>query len=70
MALGPALEGTNLTVLQAITRLMVMKSKYNFSNNCYNNIVKLVIYLIPSNHKMLENLYQSKKVVSSLNINY
>jgi hypothetical protein len=49
---------------------MVMKSKYNFSNNCYINIVKLVIYLIPSNHKMLENLYQAKKVVSSLNMNY
>jgi hypothetical protein len=43
-------EITDVTVLQAITRLMVMKSKHNFSNNYYNDIVKLIIDLIPSNH--------------------
>jgi hypothetical protein len=31
-------EGTDVTVLQAVTCLMAMKSKYNFSNNCYNDI--------------------------------
>jgi hypothetical protein len=25
-------DGTNVIVLQAVTRLMIMKSKYNFSN--------------------------------------
>jgi hypothetical protein len=25
-------DGTDVTILQAVTRLMVMKSKYNFSN--------------------------------------
>ena len=49
---------------------MVMKSKYNFSNNCYNDIVKLIIDLLPANHKMPENLYQSKKIVLSLSMNY
>jgi hypothetical protein len=37
---------TDVMVLQTVTRLMVMKSKYNFSNQCYNNIVKLIIDLI------------------------
>jgi hypothetical protein len=32
--------------------------------------VKLIIDLLPSNHKMLENLYQSKKIVSCLDMNY
>jgi hypothetical protein len=32
-------DGTKLTVLQAVTRLMGMKSKYNFSNQWYNDIV-------------------------------
>jgi hypothetical protein len=45
---------------------MVMKSKYNFSNNCYNDIVKLIIDLLPPNHKLPENLYQSKKISSVL----
>jgi hypothetical protein len=50
-------DGTNLTILQAMTRLMGMKSKYNFSNQCYNDIVKLIIDLIPVKHNMPKDLY-------------
>jgi hypothetical protein len=63
-------DGTDVTVLQVVTRLMAFKSKYSFSNKCYNNIVKLIIDLIPMNHNMLKDLYQSKKIVSSLGMNY
>jgi hypothetical protein len=63
-------EGTDVTVLQAVTRLMAMKSKYNFSNKCYNDIVKLMIDLIPPNHKMPKDLYQSKKILAGLGMNY
>jgi hypothetical protein len=49
---------------------MVMKSKYNFSNQCYNDIVKLIIDLIPMKHNMLKDMYQSKKIVSGLDMNY
>jgi hypothetical protein len=61
---------TDMTVLQAVTRLMGFKSKYNFSNQCYNNIVKFVIDLIPAKHNMPKDLYQSKKIVSGLRMNY
>jgi hypothetical protein len=47
-----------------------MKSKYKFSNQCYNDIVKLIIDLIPVKHNMLKYLYQFKKIVSSLRMNY
>jgi hypothetical protein len=63
-------DGTDVTVLQAVTRLMAMKSKYNFSNQCYNNIVNLIIDLIPMKHNMSNDLYQSKKIVFSLGMNY
>jgi hypothetical protein len=63
-------DGTGFTVLQAITRLIGMKSKYNFSNQCYNDIVILIIDLIPVKHNMLKDLYQSKKIVASLGMNY
>jgi hypothetical protein len=46
------------------------KLKYNFSNQCYNDIVKLIIDLIPMKHNMLKDLYQSKKIVVGLAINY
>jgi hypothetical protein len=63
-------DGTNVTVLQAVTRLMGFNSKYNFSYQCYNDIVKLIIDLIPVKHNMLKDLYQSKKIVSGPGINY
>jgi hypothetical protein len=63
-------DGTELTILQAMTCLMGMKSKYNFSNQCYNDIVKLIIDLIPANHNMPKDLYQSKKIVAGLSMIY
>jgi hypothetical protein len=63
-------DGTNVTVLQTVTRLIGFKSKYIFSNQCYNDIVKLIIDLIPVKHNMPKDLYQSKKIVSSLGMNY
>jgi hypothetical protein len=49
---------------------MAFKSKYNFSNKCYNDIVKLIIDFIPTKHNMLKDLYQYKKIVSGLRMNY
>jgi hypothetical protein len=33
-------DGTDVTVLQAVTHLMGFQSKYNILNQCYNDIVK------------------------------
>jgi hypothetical protein len=63
-------DGTELTVLWAVTHLVGMKSKYNFSNQCYNDIVKLIIDLILAKHNMPKDLYQSKKIVVGLGMNY
>jgi hypothetical protein len=63
-------DGTDVTVLQAVTRLMAMKSMYSFSNQCYNNIIKLIIDLILTKHNMPKDLYQSKKIVPDLDMNY
>jgi hypothetical protein len=63
-------DGTNLTVLQTVMCLMGMKSKYNFLNQCYNDIVKLIIDLILAKHNMPKDLYQSKKIVAGPGMNY
>jgi nucleoid-associated protein YejK len=63
-------NGTDVTVLQAVTHLMALKSKYNFSNQCYKDIMKLIIDLIPAKHNMLKDLYQFKNIVSGLGMNY
>jgi hypothetical protein len=59
-----------MTVLQAVMRLMGFKLKYNFSNQCYNDIVKFIIDLIPVKHNMPKDLYRSKKIVFGLGMNY
>jgi hypothetical protein len=49
---------------------MGFKSKYSFSNQWYNDIMKLIIDLIPAKHNMPKDMYQSKKIVASLGMNY
>jgi hypothetical protein len=49
---------------------MAFKSKYNFSNQWYNDIIKFIIDVIPVKHNMPKDLYKSKKIVSSVGINY
>jgi hypothetical protein len=49
-------DGTDLTVLQAVMRLIGMKSKYNFSNQCYIDIAKLIINLKLAKHNMTKDL--------------
>jgi hypothetical protein len=63
-------DGTNMTVLQVVTHLMGFKSRYNFSNQCYNDIVKFIIDPIPAKYNMPKDLYQSKKIVSGLRMDY
>jgi hypothetical protein len=63
-------EFTDMTVLQTVTRLMSMKSKYNFSNKCYNDFVKLLTEVLPPNHKMPKDMYQSKKMLAGLGLEY
>jgi hypothetical protein len=48
-------NGTDVTVLQPVICLMMMKSKCNFSNQCYNDMVKVIIDLVPTKHNMREH---------------
>jgi hypothetical protein len=63
-------DGNVVTVLQAVTRLIGFKSKYSLSNQCYNDIMKLIIDLIPAKQNMPKDLYQPKKIMSDLKMNY
>jgi hypothetical protein len=63
-------EDTEVTLLAFITRLMVIKSKYFFSNNCYNYLVKLISDILLKPHKVPKDMYQSKKLMSTLGMKY
>ena len=66
----PLHEHTEVTLLAFITRLMAIKSKYFFSNNCYNDLVKLIGDILPKPHKVPKDMYQSKKLLSALGMPY
>jgi hypothetical protein len=66
----PLHEHTKVTVLAFVTRLMAIKSKFFFSNNCYNEFLKLVGYVLPNPNKLPKEMYHSKKLVNGLGMKY
>jgi hypothetical protein len=61
---------TQVTLIAFITRLVAIKSKYFFSNNCYNDLLKLINSILLKPHKLLKDTYQSKKMMSALGLKY
>jgi hypothetical protein len=49
---------------------MAIKSKFTFSNKCYKELLSLINDVLPSNHKMSKDMYQSKKLLSTLDLEY
>jgi hypothetical protein len=66
----PLHEHTKVTLLAFITQLMAIKSKYFFSNNFYNDLMKLNSDILLKPHKVLKDMYQSKKMMSALSLKY
>jgi hypothetical protein len=66
----PLHEHTKVILLAFITRLMAIKFKYFFSNNCYNDLMKLTNDILLKPHKVSKDMYQSKKMMSTLSLKY
>jgi hypothetical protein len=60
----PLHEHTELTLLAFITRLVGIKSKYFFSNNFYNDLLKLISDILLKPHKV------SKEMMYVLDLKY
>jgi hypothetical protein len=63
-------EHTEVTLLAFITRLVGIKSKYFFSNNYYNDLLKLISDILLKPHKVPKDMYQSNKMLSALGLKY
>jgi hypothetical protein len=66
----PLHEHTKVCILAFVTQLMANKSKFVFSNNCYNELLILISEVFPPNHKMSKDVYQCGKLLSSLGMDY
>jgi hypothetical protein len=49
---------------------MAIKSKYFFSNNFYNDLMKLISNILLKPHKVPKDMFQSKKMMSALGLKY
>jgi hypothetical protein len=60
----PLHEHTEVNLLAFVTRLMAIKSKYFFYNNCYNELVKLIRDILPKPHMVPKDMYQCLRMTS------
>jgi hypothetical protein len=65
----PLHEHMKVTLLAFVTRLMAIMSKFFFSNNCYNELLKLIGDVLPNPNKLPKDMYHSKKLVKGLGMN-
>jgi hypothetical protein len=59
-----------ISVLTFLIRLTAIKSKFALSNKCYKELLSLISDVLPNNHKMSKDMYQLKKLLSALGIEY
>ena len=63
-------EKTLHSSLSAVARLLAIKSQYNLSVACYDDIVDLMHELLPSNSRFPKNFFRSKKLLEGLGMPY
>jgi hypothetical protein len=63
-------EHTKVTVLAFVTRLVAIKSKFFFSNNYYNKLLKLFGNVLPNPNKLSKDMYHCKKLVNGFGMDY
>jgi hypothetical protein len=49
---------------------MAIKSKFAFSINCYKELKDFISEVLPMGHKMPKDMYQYKKVLEGLSMEY
>jgi hypothetical protein len=49
---------------------MAIKSKFEFSNNCYKALLMLNSDVLLANHMIPRDMYKSKKLLSGLGMDY
>jgi hypothetical protein len=63
-------EHMKVAVLAFVTRLMAIKSQFFFSNNYYNELLKLIGDVLLNTNKLPKGMYHSKKLVKGLGMDY
>jgi hypothetical protein len=54
------------TLLHFVLELLILKAKYSWSNYSFNDLLRLLSWLLPQPNSVPTNTYQAKKVISPL----
>lgn len=54
--------------LYAVARLLNIKAEHHFSERCYNDICQLISELLPTDNRMTDSFYNTKKLVKGLGL--
>jgi hypothetical protein len=66
----PLHENTKVIVLAFVTWFMTIKFRFFFSNNCYNELLKLIGDVLLNPNKLPKDTYHFKKLVKGLSMDY
>jgi len=63
-------EKTSISQLDAIGRLLGLKSQHNMTRKCFDDMVAIIGDLLPAGHQLPPNLYESTKLLRALKMPY
>lgn len=61
---------TDVTLLDAIARIMAVKCKYKWSRECYDEVMVVFASMLPKGHILARNFYESTKLLKDLKMDY
>ncbi|XP_039133289.1 uncharacterized protein LOC120270354 [Dioscorea cayenensis subsp. rotundata] len=56
------------TQLSAVARLLTIKSEFQMSERCYDTVLQFMKEALPTNNKLVDNFYNTKKFVAGLGL--
>ena len=59
---------THWTLLRFVLQLLILKAKYGWSDFSFNDLLRLLSWVLPQPNSVPANTYQAKKVISPLTI--
>ncbi|XP_074280921.1 uncharacterized protein LOC141605896 isoform X1 [Silene latifolia] len=61
-------EGSDVSVLQAASRLLSLKCEFNLPHKCVDSFISFVSDILPKNNLMATNFYETKKLLKALEL--
>ena len=60
-------SNANYTTFEFVNELLHFKNKHNYSNNGFDELLKLIGSIFPHNHKLTKTYYGVKNMLKELN---